>query len=123
MIAARWIAYFVAVFLNGIGLSLLIKPELATGPMGPPLFRNEPRAVMAVVAAREMVLGLIAAGLAYTQNYHALLLALAISLLIVVIDGVALFKTKSYFGFVVNDLVGLLILFAVCALWRDLRGL
>jgi hypothetical protein len=29
---ARLVAYFVAVFLNGIGLILLIKPELAIGP-------------------------------------------------------------------------------------------
>jgi hypothetical protein len=118
--SGRLIAYFVAVFLNCIGLILLVKPELATGPKGVPLLRNESRAMMAVLAAREMVLGLIAAGLAYTENFRGLLLAFLFALIVTIIDGVALFKTKSIFGFVINDLVGLLLLFAVYMLWKDL---
>jgi uncharacterized membrane protein (UPF0136 family) len=114
------IAYFVAVFLSGIGLTLLVKPELATGPNGVPLLRNESPPMMAILAAREIVLGLIAAGLAYTGNFRGLLLAFTIALIVTVIDAVALFKTKSFFGFVINDLVGLLLLFAVYMLWRDL---
>ncbi len=123
MAFARVIAYFLAVFLIGIGLVLLVKPEMATGPMGPPLFRNESRTMMAVLAARELVFGLIAGGLAYTGNYRGLLLAMACALLIVVVDGVALFRTKSTFAFVVNDLVGLALLFAVVALWREMGGI
>ena len=122
MTIARIIAYFVALFLNGIGLTLLVKPELATGPRGVPLLRNESRPMMAILAAREIVLGLIAAGLAYTGNFRGLLLAFTIALIVTIIDAVALFKTKSFFGFVINDLVGLLILFAVYMLWRDLGG-
>src|SRR5271170_5459204 len=122
MTIARLVAYFVAIFLNGIGLILLLKPELATGPRGLPLLRGESRPMMAVLAAREMVLGLIAAGLAYTGNFHGLLLAFSIALLVTIIDAVALLRTKSIFGFVINDLVGLLILFAVFVLWRDLHA-
>ena len=66
MAFARIIAYLVTVFLLGIGLLLLLKPELATGPRGLPLLRNESRPMMAVLAAREIVLGLLAGGLAYT---------------------------------------------------------
>jgi Domain of unknown function (DUF4267) len=120
VILARVIAYFLAVFLNGIGLILLLKPELATGPRGVPLLRNESRPMMAILAAREIVLGLIAAGLAYTDNFRGLLLALSIALIVTIIDAVALFKTKSIFGFVINDLIGLLLLFTVYMLWRDL---
>jgi uncharacterized protein DUF4267 len=117
---ARLIAYFVAVFLNGIGLILLVKPELATGPRGLPLLRGESRPMMAVLAAREIVLGLIAAGLAYTGNSHGLLLAFSIALIVTIIDSVALLRTKSIFGFLVNDLVGLMLLFAVYLLWKEL---
>jgi len=120
---ARIIAYLIAVFLNGIGLILLIKPELATGLHGPPLLRNESRPMMAVLAAREMVLGLLAAALAYTGNFHGLLLAFLIALLITIIDAVALWKTKSIMGFFVNDAVGLSIAFAVYKLWKELGGL
>jgi Domain of unknown function (DUF4267) len=120
VILARVIAYFLAVFLNGIGLILLLKPELATGPRGVPLLRNQSRPMMAILAAREIVLGLIAAGLAYTDNFRGLLLALSIALIVTIIDAVALFKTKSIFGFVINDLIGLLLLFTVYMLWRDL---
>jgi hypothetical protein len=120
VILARVIAYFLAVFLNGIGLILLLKPELAAGPRGVPLLRNESRPMMAILAAREIVLGLIAAGLAYTDNFRGLLLALSIALIVTMIDAVALFKTKSIFGFVINDLIGLLLLFTVYMLWRDL---
>jgi hypothetical protein len=63
---ARIVAYFVTVFLSGIGLILLVKPERATGPAGLPLLRGESRPMMAVLAAREVVLGLLAGGLAYT---------------------------------------------------------
>ncbi|HUA93337.1 MAG TPA: DUF4267 domain-containing protein [Terracidiphilus sp.] len=122
MIVGRIVAYAVMVFLCGIGLILLVKPELATGPRGFPLFRNESRPMMAVLAAREIVLGLIAGGLAYTGNFHGLLLAFAIALLITVIDAVALFKTRSILGFIVNNLVGLVLLFAVYRLWHDLGG-
>ncbi len=122
MSIARVIAYIVAVFLNGIGLILLVKPELATGPGGLPLFRDESRPMMAVLAAREIVLGLIAAGLAYTGNFHGLLLAFLIALIITIIDAVALLQTKSILGFIVNDLVGLMLLFAVIVLWRDLKS-
>ena len=114
------IAYIVAVFLNGIGLILLLKPELATGPRGLPLLRGESRPMMAVLAAREIVLGLLAAGLAYTGNVHGLMLAFAIALLVTVIDAVALLQTKSIFGFIVNDVVGLMLLFAVFTLWKSL---
>ncbi len=123
MIVGRIVAYAVMVFLCGIGLILLVKPELATGPRGLPLMRNESRPMMAVVAAREIVLGLLAGGLAFTGNFRGLLLAFLIALLITVIDAVALFKTKSTLGFIVNDLVGLMLLFAVYRLWRDLGGL
>jgi hypothetical protein len=119
---ARVVAYLVAVFLLGIGLILLVRPTLATGPRGLPLLRDQSRPMMAVLAAREMVLGLIAAGLACTGNYRGLLLCFALALLITVIDAVALFKTRSYFGFVVNDLVGLALLVSVFMLWRDLGG-
>jgi hypothetical protein len=120
---ARIVAYLAAVFLNGIGLILLVKPALATGPHGLPLLRNESRSMMAVLAAREMVLGLLAAGLAYTGNFHGLLLAFLIALLITIIDAVALLKTKSILGFVVNDAVGLMMAFAAYMLWKDLDGL
>ena len=123
MAIVRIIAYLIAVFLNGIGLILLVKPELATGPRGLPLLRNESRPMMAVLAAREMVLGLLAAGLAYTGNFHGLLLAFLIALLITIIDAVALWKTKSILGFVVNDAVGLMMAFAAYRLWKDLGGL
>ena len=113
MTAARVIAYFVAVFLNGIGLMLLVRPELATGPNGLQLLRGESRPMMAVLAAREMVLGLLAAGLAYTDNFRGLLLAFSVALLVTLIDGVALWKTRSFFGFWVNNAVGILLLFAV----------
>jgi hypothetical protein len=122
MVFARVVAWLVAVFLLVIGFILLLRPSLATGPRGLPLLRGQPRAMMAVLAAREMVLGLIAAGLAGTGNYRGLLLCFAAALLITVIDAVALFKTRSYFGFVVNDLVGLALLVAVYKLWRDLGG-
>ncbi len=114
------IAYIVAVFLNGIGLILLLKPELATGPRGLPLLRGESRPMMAVLAAREIVLGLLAAGLAYTGNFHGLMLAFAVALIVTVIDAVALLQTKSIFGFIVNDVVGLMLLFAVFTLWKSL---
>jgi len=120
MIVARLVAYFVTVFLCGIGLILLIKPELATGPHGLPLLKGESRPMMAVLAAREIVLGLLAGGLAYTGNYQGLFLAFSIALLVTIIDAVALLKTRSIFGFIVNDLVGLMLLIAVLMLWRDL---
>jgi hypothetical protein len=120
MAFARIVAYAVMVFLSGIGLILLIKPEMATGPRGLPLLKGESRPMMAVLAAREIVLGLIAAGMAYTGNFHGLMLAFAIALIITVIDAVALYKTKSIFGFFVNDAVGLLLLISVIKLWKDL---
>ena len=120
MAFARVIAYLVTVFLLGIGLILLLKPEIATGPRGLPLLRGESRPMMAVLAAREIVLGLIAGGLAYTGNFRGLMLAFLIALIITVIDAVALFKTKSTMGFVVNGVVGLLLFFSVCTLWEDL---
>jgi hypothetical protein len=123
MIVGRVVAYIVMVFLCGIGLILLIKPEMATGARGLPLLRGESRPMMAVLAAREIVLGLLAGGLAYTGNFRGLLLAFLIALLITIIDAVALYKTGSMLGFVVNDLVGLLLLFAAFRLWRDLGGL
>jgi uncharacterized membrane protein (UPF0136 family) len=123
MIVGRAVAYTVMLFLCGIGLILLAKPELATGPRGLPLLRNESRPMMAVLAAREIVLGLIAGGLAYTANFRGLLLAFLVALLITFIDAIALFKTRSIFGFILNDLVGLLLLFAVYRLWHDLGGL
>jgi hypothetical protein len=123
MIVGRIVAYIVMVFLCGIGLILLVKPELATGPRGLPLMRNESRPMMAMFAAREIVLGLISGGLAYTGNFRGLLLAFLVALLITLIDAIALFKTKSILGFIVNDLVGLVLLFAVYSLWRDLGGL
>jgi Domain of unknown function (DUF4267) len=117
---ARIVAYCVTLFLGGIGLILLIKPELATGPKGLPLLRGESRPMMAVLAAREIVLGLLAGGLAYTGNFRGLMLAFFIALIISVIDAAALFKTRSYFGFVVNGIVGLMLLVSACAIWRDL---
>lgn len=78
--------------------------------------------MMAVLAAREIVLGLLAAGLAYTKNFRGLLLAFSLALIITVIDAVALLETRSIFGFIVNDLVGLMLLFAVYLLWRDLKA-
>jgi hypothetical protein len=120
MAFARIVAWMITVFLGGIGLILLVKPELATGPRGLPLFRGESRPVMAVVAAREIVLGLLAGGLAWTENFRGLLLAFSIALLITVIDAIALLKTKSIMGFIVNDLVGVLLLISVFALWKDL---
>lgn len=119
---AKSVAYLVCVFLNGIGLILLIRPELATGSGGLPLFFGESRPMMAVLAAREIVLGLLAAGLAYTKNFRGLLLAFSLALIITVIDAVALLETRSIFGFIVNDLVGLMLLFAVYLLWRDLKA-
>jgi hypothetical protein len=112
----------VTAFLGGIGLILLVKPELATGPGGLPLLRGESRPMMAVLAAREIVLGLLAGGLAYTGNSRRLLLAFLIALIFTLIDGIALLKTKSMVGFVVNGAVGAMLLFAVYMLWRDLRG-
>ncbi|MGB6744092.1 MAG: DUF4267 domain-containing protein [Terracidiphilus sp.] len=120
MAFARVVAYAVTVFLCGIGLILLLKPELATGPRGLPLLKGESKPMMAVLAAREIVLGLLAGGLAYTGNFHGLLLAFLVALIITVIDAVALFKTKSIFGFIVNGLVGLLLLVSVFKLWQDL---
>jgi len=122
MAAGRIIAYLVAVFLNGIGLILLLKPELATGPDGLPLLLGASRAMMAVLAAREIVLGLVAAGMAYTENFRGLLLAFLIALIVIVIDAVALAATRSWFGFIVNDLVGVLLLFAIFRLRHDLGG-
>jgi hypothetical protein len=122
MAFARVVAYLVAVFLLGIGLVLLVRPTLATGPRGLPLLKGESRAMMAVLAAREMVLGLIAAGLACTGNSRGLLLCFSFALLITVIDAVALFRTRSYLGFVVNNLVGFALLISVFKLWRDLGG-
>jgi hypothetical protein len=123
MIAGKVIAYCLTVFLCGIALILLIRPEVASGPRGLPLLRGQSRPMLAVLAARELVLGLIAGGLAFTGNLHGLLLCLAIALLVTLIDGVVLYKTRSMFGFVVNDLAGFAILFAVCRLWRALGGL
>ncbi|HEY2466577.1 MAG TPA: DUF4267 domain-containing protein [Terracidiphilus sp.] len=120
MAFARVVAYAVTVFLWGIGLVLLLKPELATGPKGLPLLKGESRPMMAVLAAREIVLGSLAGGLAYTANFHGLLLAFAMALLITLIDAIALLKTKSIMGFVINDLVGVLLLISVFTLWRDL---
>lgn len=117
---ARIVAYFVTLFLCGIGLLLLVKPDLATGPRGLPLLRGESRAMMAVLAAREIVLGLLAGGLAYTGNFRGLMLAFLIALIISVIDAVALFKTRSILGFIVNGIVGLMLAGSVCALWKDL---
>lgn len=123
MVAGRIIAYVVMVFLCGIGLILLVKPEIATGPGRLPLLRGESKPMMAVLAAREIVLGLLAGGLAYTGNFRGLMLAFGIALLITVIDAIALFKTGSMLGFIVNDSVGLLLLFAVYRLWKDLGSL
>jgi Domain of unknown function (DUF4267) len=117
------VAYVVMVFLCGIGLILLVKPEVATGPRGLPLLQGQSRPMMAVLAAREIVLGLLAGGLAYTGNYRGLLLAFLIALLITIIDAIALFKTKSTLGFIVNDLVGFALLFAAYRLWTDLGSL
>ncbi len=122
MTVARIIAYMVAVFLNGIGLVLLLKPELATGPRGLALLKGESRPMMAVLAAREIALGLLAGGLAYTGNYHGLLVAFLAGLTVTIIDAVALFRTRSIFGFIVNDVVGVILVVAICALWRDLKG-
>lgn len=120
MAFARIVAYAVNLFLWGIGLVLLLKPEMATRPRGLPLLKNESRSMMAVLAAREIVLGSLAGGLAYTGNFHGLLLAFAVALLITLIDGVALFKTRSVAGFIINDIVGLLLLISVIKLWREL---
>lgn len=120
MFWGRLVAYCVAVFLLGIGLLLLLRPEAATGPRGLPLLRGQSRPMMAVLAAREMVLGLIAGGLAYMGNFRGLLLCFAVALLITLIDAVALFRTRSILGFVINNLVGLALLAAVCTLWRAL---
>jgi hypothetical protein len=120
MAFARIVAYAVTVFLCGIGLILLIKPELATGSRGLPLLKGESRPMMAVLAAREIVLGLLAGGLAYTGNFHGLLLAFAVALLITMIDAIALFKTNSIMGFIVNNLVGALLFVSVLKLWEDL---
>jgi Domain of unknown function (DUF4267) len=122
MNVARIVAYLITVFLGGIGLMLLIKPELATGPRGIPLLKGESRPMMAVLAAREIVLGLMAGAFAYTGNLHALLIAFSIALIVTVIDHVALYKTKSTMGWIVNDVVGLMLLFAIFMLWRDLRS-
>lgn len=121
MAFARIVAYAVTVFLSGIGLILLIKPELATtGPRGLPLLKGESRPMMAVLAAREIVLGLLAGGLAYTGNFRGLMFAFAVALLITIIDAIALFKTKSIMGFWVNNLVGLFLFVSVMKLWNDL---
>jgi hypothetical protein len=120
MAFARLVAYAVAVFLWGIGLILLLKPQLATGPRGLPLLKGESKPMMAVLAAREIVLGFLAGGLAYTKDFHGLLLAFAVALLVTLIDGVALLKTKSILGFIINDFVGVLLLISVFKLWRDL---
>jgi len=120
MAFARIVAYAITIFLSGIGLILLIKPELATGPRGLPLLKGESRPMLAVLAAREIVLGLLAGGLAYTGNFRGLLLAFSVALLITIIDAIALFKTKSIMGFWVNNLVGLLMLVSVLKLWREL---
>lgn len=122
MAFARIVAYAVTIFLCGIGLILLIKPELATGPRGLPLLKGESRPIMAVLAAREIVLGLLAGGLAYTGNFHGLLLAFAVALLITLIDGIVLFKTKSVIAFIVNDMVGALLFVSVLKLWSELGG-
>jgi len=122
MAFARLVAYAVAVFLSGIGLLLLLKPQLATGPHGLPLLKGESQPMMAVLAAREIVLGLLAGGLAWTKNFHGLLLAFAVALLITVIDAIALLKTKSIMGFIINDFIGVLLLISVVMLWRDLGG-
>ncbi len=120
MAFARVIAYLVTAFLCGIGLILLIKPEMATGPRGLPLLRGESKPMMAVLAAREIVLGLLAGGFAYTGNARALLLAFSVALLITLIDAIALFKTKSYVGFIVNDVVGAFLLVSALKLWAEL---
>lgn len=120
MLFARVVAYLLALFLCGIGLILLVKPEITTGPRGLPLLRGESKPMMAVLAAREIVLGLLAAGFAYTANFRALLLAFTVAILITIIDAVALFKAKSILGFVVNDLVGVLLLLAACKLYAAL---
>ncbi|HVU45860.1 MAG TPA: DUF4267 domain-containing protein [Terracidiphilus sp.] len=120
MAFARVVAYTVTVFLCGIGLLLLIKPEIATGPRGLPLLRGSSRPMMAVLAAREIVLGLLAGGFAYTDNSRALLLAFSVALLITVIDAIALFRTKSIVGFIVNDVVGAFLLVSALELWGEL---
>ena len=122
MAFARVVAYAATVFLCGIGLLLLLKPELATGPRGLPLLKGQSKPMMAVLAAREIVLGFLAGGLAYTGNFRGLLLAFAVALLITLIDGLALLKTKSMMGFIINDVVGVLLLISVIRLWRDLGG-
>lgn len=120
MAFARVVAYTVNVFLCGIGLILLIKPEIATGPRGLPLLQGESRSMMAVLAAREIVLGLLAGGFAYTGNSRALLLAFSLALLITLIDAIALFRTKSILGFIVNDIVGAFLLVSALKLWGEL---
>lgn len=120
MAFARIVAYAVAVFLSGIGILLLLKPQLATGPRGLPLLKGESQPMMAVLAAREIVLGFLAGGLAYTKNFRGLLLAFALALLITMIDAVALLKTKSILGFIINDVVGVLLIISVFMLWRDM---
>jgi hypothetical protein len=120
MAFARVVAYAVNVFLLAIGLLLLLKPELATGARGLPLLKGESKCMMAVLAAREIVLGFLAGGLAYTGNFHGLLLAFTVALLITLIDAAALLKTRSIMGFIVNDFVGVLLLISVFKLWREL---
>jgi hypothetical protein len=123
MIVALVIAYFVFFFLLAIGLILILKPSLATGPRGIPLLKDQPAAMMSVLAAREIVLGCLAGGMAYTGNLRGLLLAFLIAPLISVIDAVALYQTRSTFGFIVNAVVGLMMLTADGVLWRALGGL
>jgi hypothetical protein len=117
---ARVVAYIMAVFLNVNGLILLTKPALATGPRGIPLLSGESRPMTAVLAAREIALGLISGGLAYIGDFSGLLVAFLIALIITIIDAVALLKTKSIWAFVINDIVGLMLLFAAYSLWKDL---
>ena len=100
-----------------------IRPQWASGARGLPLLKGQSKPIMAVLAGREMVLGLIAGGLAFTGDFHGLVLAFTIALLIIVIDAIALFQTRSIFGLIVNGLVGLLLVFAVYKLWRDLGGI
>jgi len=72
---ARFVAYIMAEFLNVNGLILLTKPELATGPRGIPLLSGESWPMTAVLAAREIALGLISGGLAYIGDFPGLSLA------------------------------------------------
>lgn len=123
MIVGRAVAYAVMLFLCGIGMILLVKPEMATGPRGLPLLRSKSKPMMAVLTAREIVLGLPAGGLACTGNARGLLLAFAVALLITLIDAVALFRTKSMLGFYVNNTVELGLLYAVFRLWQNFGSL